>query len=276
MRIFGFIGNRPDVGARVLGLSPGVLRVHSGPGQPVGWGVGFYQHGEVLLRRRPLDERETIDLAEFTENVRSDTLVGDVRRATTGTPTTENTHPFRYHHWLFAHSGTISGFERLRERLLESQPDFLRRNVRGDTDTECLFYLFLSFLHDAGHLRQEEIAPEHARTALQSALSLVDRMSAEEGHTANDADVLLTNGEFLMALHRGESLMGYRVIDGRGDVEQLLGDETHRKIRIPNIESTRFCMIASDLERLPEGWQKLESGSVLTMTRTADPVGESV
>ncbi len=276
MRIFGFIGNRPDVGARVLGLSPGVLRAHSGPGQNVGWGVGFYQHGEVLLRRRPLDERDTIDLAEFTENVRSDTLVGDVRRATTGTPTTENTHPFRYHHWLFAHSGTIGGFDALRDRLLESQPNFLRRNVRGETDTECLFYLFLSFLHDAGHLRDEQTTPEHTRSALQAALSLVDRMSAEEGHAPNDADVLVTNGEFLMALHRGESKMAYRVVNGRSDVEGLLGDETHRKIRIPNIESTRFCIIASNLERIPEGWIELPSGSVLTMTRTEDPVREPV
>ena len=28
-------------------------------------------------------------------------------------------------------TGTIVGFERLRSRLLESQPEFLRRNVRG-------------------------------------------------------------------------------------------------------------------------------------------------
>jgi len=48
-RMFGFIGNRSDLGARVLELNAGVLRIRREPGVPLGWGIGFYQSGEVLL-----------------------------------------------------------------------------------------------------------------------------------------------------------------------------------------------------------------------------------
>ncbi len=274
MKIFGFIGNRTDIGARVLGLAPGVLRVRGVAGQATGWGVGFYQHGEVLLRRRPLDEREVIDLAEFTENVRTDVLLGDVRRSTTAAPSLENTHPFRYHHWLFAHSGTISGFEKIRPRLLDSQPEFLRRNVRGETDTECLFYLFLSFLHDAGQLRDGTASPAHIRAALRAAMALVDRMSSDEGLGSNAADILVTNGESLVGLHRDGGVMGTRVVRGKPDLEALMGGETHRRIRIPNVETSRFFLVASNLERLPEGWEALPESSLVTATRTEEPVIE--
>ena len=101
-RMFGFIGNRADLGARILELSAPVLRVRRDPNVPLGWGIGFYQSGEVLLRRRPIDERELIDVAEVAESVRTDVMIGHVRRATVGALRTENTHPFRYRSWLFA------------------------------------------------------------------------------------------------------------------------------------------------------------------------------
>ena len=162
-RMFGFIGNRADLGARVLALHADVLKVPVSPGGPMGWGMGFYQAGEVLLRRRPIDEREVIDLTPVVEGMRTDVLIGHVRRPTVGSLRTENTHPFRYRQWLFAQTGTIGGFAALRERLLESQPEFLRRNVRGDTDSELFFYLFLSFIHDAGHLADALVAPDQMR-----------------------------------------------------------------------------------------------------------------
>src|SRR5690606_27245264 len=116
-----------DLGARVLESNRNVLSVRREASEPLGWGLGFYQSGEVLLRRRPIDDREEIDLVEAAEDVRTDVMIGHVRRASIGAHRTENTHPFRYRMWLFAQTGTIGGFDRLRERLLSSQPEFLRR-----------------------------------------------------------------------------------------------------------------------------------------------------
>lgn len=274
-RMFGFIGNRADLGARVLELNAAVLRVTAGSGENLGWGIGFYQSGEVLLRRRPIDERPVIDLAEAAANIRTDVMIGHVRHATVGALRTENTHPFRYRSWLFAQTGTIVGFERLRERLLASQPEFLRRNIRGETDSEMFFYLFLSFLHDAGHLNDVHVAPEHVATALRASISLVDRLSAEEGHAENRGDILVTNGEHMLAIHRNGT-MAYRVVKGRHDVEELLGAESMRNVRIPSIDSTHFTLIASELESIPSGWTPVDGTQIVTLTRTDDPVLEAL
>ncbi len=273
-RMFGFIGNRPDLGARVLELTDDFRRIETNENEPVGWGVGFYQSGEVLLRRRPIDEREHIDLAEVTESVRTDVLLGHVRHATVGSLRTENTHPFRYRQWLFASTGTVQHFESLRDRLLESQPDFLRRNVRGDTDSELFFYMFLSFLHDAGHVHADHVEAEHIRRALKATISLVDRLSAEEGaEEPNTGDVIVTNGEQIVAVHR-DGIMGYRVLKGRHDVEELLGVEGMRQARIPNVDTTRCAVIASGLSSLPERWTDIDARAIVTLTRNDDPMEE--
>ncbi len=272
-RMFGFIGNRSDLGARVLEQNASVLRVRRGDADALGWGVGFYQSGEVLLRRRPIDDRELVDLAEAAGKVRTDVLIGHVRRPTVGGLRTENTHPFRYRMWLFAKTGTIGGFARLRDRLLASQPEFLRRNVRGDTDSELFFYLFLSFLYDAGHLDETHVAPEHVTAALRASVALVDRLSAEEGYPQNSGDVLVTNGEYLVAMHR-DGLMGFRELRGRYDVEELLGEEGVHKARIPSVDSTRFTLLASGLEENPERWTPVKERSMVIATRTDAPIFE--
>jgi glutamine amidotransferase len=197
-------------------------------------------------------------------------LIGHVRHATVGSLRTENTHPFRYRAWLFAHSGTIGGYERLRERLLQAQPEFLRRNVRGETDSELLFYLFLSFLHDAGSLTDGNAVPARVAEALRACVALVDSLSAEEGFPQNSGDILVTNGESMLAVHRNGG-MAYRVLKGRTDVEELLGEEGMRKTRIPSIDSTRFSILASELANLPSGWTAVSDRSIVTLTRSDDP-----
>src|SRR5580698_9847597 len=150
-RLFGIIGNRADLMSRVFAVEGALLRTKA-KGVPLGWGLGFYQGGEVLIRRRPIDEREELDVAALVSDVRADVVIGHVRKATVGVLRTENTHPFRYRQWLFAQTGTVSEFPQIREKLVASVPEFLRGGIRGDTDAEVVFHIFLTCLHDAGLL----------------------------------------------------------------------------------------------------------------------------
>ena len=220
-RLVGFIANRPDLCNRFAAYEERSLRFRGADDQPWGWGVGFFQGGEILLKRRPLDEKHELSVGEMIADVRSDVILTHIRRATVGALRTSNTHPFRYRQWLFASTGTVSGFGELRTKLHKSLPSFLQRSVRGDTDSELLFHLFLSFVHDAGQLDRPVVPPEAAQPPLQKALALLERLSKKEGQEeAARLNVLLATPDYLLASHRGTK-MAYCSLAGREAFEPM-------------------------------------------------------
>src|SRR5260221_4429164 len=196
-RLFGMTGNRPDLGARALASEAELLRARA-KSTPLGWGIGFYQGGEVLMRRRPIDDRPDIDVEKLAADVRADVVVGHVRSATVGALRTENTHPFRYRQWLFAQTGTVAQFDQVRERLIASVPEFLRSGIRGETDSEVMFHVFLSFLHDQGRLSDGLVEAAVVREALRSSIAVVDGMTAEVGGAPGELNLVVSNGEYII------------------------------------------------------------------------------
>lgn len=175
--------------------------------ETAGWGIGFYQADDVLHKKRPTPLREAFQWADVVQDVNSHCLIAQARDATLDNSRAENTHPFRMRQWLFAHSGTIDRFSSIRAQLVESLPDFIRRNIRGETDSEHIFHLFLSFLHDAGQLDATEPRDADVVSATRSTLSLLDRLAAEVGGAPGTINFTLTNGNKLYALRRGSAMM---------------------------------------------------------------------
>lgn len=283
-RLFGLIGNRADLAGRALASEKDALAVHSRNGQ-LGWGIGFYQGGEVLMRRRPIDDHTTIDVAKAAGDVRADLLIGQVRSATVGALRTENTHPFRYRQWLFAQTGTLSSFDSLRERLVASVPEFLRSSIRGETDAEILFYIFLSFLHDAGRLNDATMKPSQVRDALRSCVAVVDTMAAEVGGAPSQINLMASDGEHIFALNRGAQ-MGYRVFAGKGDADALIGDDLGLRRKTPELAQMHFTLLASDFDdefsiaasspAAQSRWKVVPDRAIVTVERGQDPVIESI
>jgi glutamine amidotransferase len=278
-RLFGLIGNRADLASRVFASEKDALAVHSRGGQ-LGWGIGFYQGGEVLMRRRPIDDHATIDVQKVAGDVRADLLVGHVRSATVGSLRTENTHPFRYRQWLFAQTGTLPTFDAIRDRLFASVPEFLRSSIRGETDAEVLFYVFLSFLHDGGRLNDAVTAPSHVRDALRSCVAVVDGMAAEVGGQPSQVNLMVSDGEHLFALHRGAQ-MGYRVFAGKGDADALIGDDLGLRRKTPELAQMHFTLLAGDFDdewsiaastpAAESRWKVVPERSVITVERGHEP-----
>ena len=271
-RLFGIVGNRPDLAAKVLAFEADALRARS-KGAPLGWGLGFYQGGEVLMRRRPIDDRPELDVAKLAGDVRADLLVGHVRHATVGSLRTENTHPFRYRQWLFAQTGTVSEFDQVRDRLVASVPEFLRSGIRGETDAEVLFHVFLSFLHDASLLNNGVVDAEQVHEAMRSCLAVVDGMTSEVGGPAAQLNIIVSNGDYLVAIHRSDAPMRLRVFSGSADADLVIGDDAALRRKVPEIGRTHFSMAASDFDdAVPNGrWKAVPDCAIVTMPRDVDP-----
>src|SRR5262245_64588394 len=65
-RVLALVGNRPDVCGVAAKKYAHLLKVET-QGKALGWGMGFYQAGEALLRRRQLEDREVSEIAALND-----------------------------------------------------------------------------------------------------------------------------------------------------------------------------------------------------------------
>ena len=265
-RLIGYMANRTDRLADALRDEEDAIGPASGPDAD-SWGIGFYQGGEVLHKKRPRTEQsasaamEPLSWREVAGNVRSDCAIIHFRTATVGDYRSENTHPFRMRQWLFAHNGTVNGFDAIREALLEPMPDFLRRNIRGTTDSEHVFHSLLSFLHDGGQLDNPDIDSKIVLGAMRSTIALIDRLSSEVGAPEATLDLLLTNGRQMVGVRRG-SPMHYVVRDVQGEA------------RSP-ASTLRYVMLVGNgpigtRPEVPPDYRSLKSGEAIVIGRELD------
>ena len=123
--------------------SDSIGRAHSD-----GWGIACYENGSPHLERRALAAFEDLYFSSTAERVYAKTVVAHIRLATVGQPKIENCHPFQVGVWTFAHNGTITAIDTLRESLQQELRPPLRHELRGDTDSELFFLWMMSRLLD--------------------------------------------------------------------------------------------------------------------------------
>ncbi len=210
-RLFAYVANDPDRVRCAMHSAKRLLVAKAEPGVTYdSWGIGFYQ-GEVLLQRRPKTPVEPVDFYEIARELRTDCIVGHVRAGTVGQPKSENTHPFRFRSWLFAHHGTLPAYEKIEAPLAEQIPDFLRRNIRGQTDSEALFHLILAELHEDNLLDDGNVATPALRAAMQRALARVKALAGPEATAAAEMALVMTNGRVLVATRHGRPVHALKI-----------------------------------------------------------------
>jgi ergothioneine biosynthesis protein EgtC len=117
------------------------------------------------------------NLRQLARVTRSGCVLAHVRAATSGLSVSEtNCHPFTAGPYAFMHNGDVSGFRKIRRRLLDSLSEPAFHAVLGSTDSEHLFGLFLDRI-GAQPVRDE---PGHAlaRALAQTIRDVVDMSRA--------------------------------------------------------------------------------------------------
>jgi glutamine amidotransferase len=111
-----------------------------------GFGVGWYEDGQPPRTYRSTHPAwNDRNLRELAAGISSPLFLAHIR-ASTGTAIQEtNTHPFRYGQWLWMHNGAIREFTRVKRDLLLAVDSSLFPSIEGTTDSECMFFLALTF-----------------------------------------------------------------------------------------------------------------------------------
>jgi predicted glutamine amidotransferase len=258
-RLIGYMANRADR------LRQAFLHEHDAiAGLPAdqrgAWGIGFYQGDEVLHKKQPAPNGEPVEWTSIAQNLKTDCAIAHVRQATVGGFSVDNTHPFRLRQWLFAHVGTIPRFEEIRESLRAELPDFLRRNIRGSSDSELFFHLILAGLHSRNQLDQAAPTESSLLEAIGDAVSSIDKRVGD-AHSQMMLNMILCNGRAMYALRRGGAFGYVLRKDIRDDAEP-----THERPR-PGSPALTYVMLVAGGQQVPAGYQDLAEASVAIVSR---------
>ncbi len=75
-------------------------------------------------------------------------LIGHLRNkgSCDGNVDINNVHPFLFNNYAFVHNGFINNFSNCKEKILANIDSKFQNEVKGETDTEHIFYLLLTFI----------------------------------------------------------------------------------------------------------------------------------
>ncbi len=203
-RLFGFRSVIPSQVHRSLLAAENALGVQSNQ-HPDGWGVAFYVDGAPHITRSPEFALGDQLFHRLSGVVSSETVLAHVRKATQGSRTVLNCHPFQYGRWVFAHNGDIPAFERHRPALLGEIAPRLRRFVLGDTDSEVLFFIVLSHLAANGPLARRHAVSDVA-DAVRTTVERVREICDGEGEERCLLTMVVADGDTMVATHGGKEL----------------------------------------------------------------------
>lgn len=194
---------------RLLLETPNCLRSLSHEHQH-GWGIALYVGDRPVVVRGTLPAHEDREFEDVGRSAEGDCVLAHVRKASVGAVRRENCHPFHFARWVFMHNGTVRGFETLRPELERAiAPGYLGL-VRGDTDSERCFALFLTRLEALGAL---ELPPvEVIACALAQTIATVRALSPDP---ATALTLLAADGASLVGVRSGDRELCFAHETGR-------------------------------------------------------------
>lgn len=135
-----------------------------------GFGVGFYT--DPKLGPEPCVFTSTIpawnceNLERLASKTCSKLIFAHVRATTEGSLADNNCHPFQHHSLMWMHNGAVGGWNCIKRTLASSLSDKWFLKVKGGTDSEWSFALFLDLLEKEGVDPSSDAGPEGFGQAL--------------------------------------------------------------------------------------------------------------
>lgn len=142
--------------------------------------------------------------------IRSDCLFAHVRAASEGVVSEANCHPFHYQRYLMMHNGGVPQFGRIKRALVDRLDEDLYLWIRGQTDSEHVFALFMQMVRD------------HPKTQVCERLDAVDLAECFQRTFDTLEAMLHQRGIFAAAA------FNMMVTDGIGVVGTRYGTDPHQ------------------------------------------------
>ena len=272
-RLYGFVANEPTKVDCSLVFSQNALMQqsrmdHVGKDHTDGWGIAIYQNGRPVIEKQATAAHDDHLFSLTAEKSWAQTVIAHVRRATVGPVSIQNTHPFVFEQWTFAHNGTVTGFDELKAELEQETDPRLQALRVGTTDSEQYFYWLLTQIERAGLADSPGFGQQIDRTTrfLSETVAELDRRCREVAPDRTPRlNFLLTDGQAMLACRWNRTLY---MIERNGIYDCEICGIPH----IHHHETIKHPAVAIASEPVThEPWQEVPNHSVAAVFREGSP-----
>jgi len=250
-RLFGLIANKA-VDVKFSFLKADLSFKELGLKNPHGWGICFYENGNPKIFKEPKSIEKSKKSYGIIEQKISNLFISHVRRSSGTDIKYENSHPFRYKKWIFAHNGTIDIKNQMKEQLL---PKFIKL-LKGETDSEIFFYLIMQSI-------------EQNKDIIEGIKEIIRFIKENKGSNTTSSNFLLTNGEKIyilrMAFKRKKNYTLYYLNRDPESFKEMkyLSKETRLLIRSKSLSGEKAIIICSEKLTYDENWIQIPNGTLI-------------
>ena len=178
-RLFAFIADHRDWLGCIVSHRPQALDAAARSGR--GWSLVFCQDGDVLLRSHPESRGADEGFLEIIRSTRTRAVLGHLSSRDPEGPHVLEAMALRSMGWIFAQDVETDGFEKVREKVRRSIPDFLARTMKTRGEAEHLFTLILAFLYDSGKLSDPDLPAAELVRGVANALRMLGEIYPPAG-----------------------------------------------------------------------------------------------
>ncbi len=254
-RLFGLITNK-EVNVEFSFLKADLPFKDLSKRNPHGWGIGYYKNENAKIQKQPIPAFDSKKFQEIARSIKSEMFISHVRYSTQGELTPENTHPFKYENWIFAHNGNID----IRDKLLESLNSKFKNAIKGETDSEVFFYWLLQNIEDQNNLYD----------GIKESISFIQ---SNRGNKTTSINFILLNGEKLIALRKAfQRIYKYSLYylcrkPDKMEPIKFHSKETRQLITSKNLEGEEAVLVCSEPLTEEENWIELSNNQLLMVKR---------
>ncbi len=171
-----------------------------------GLGVGWYapQFGpEPGLYRSVIPAWSDDNFTRLSKKISSGCFFAHIRDASDGMPVNQlNCHPFQIGNYLWMHNGKVSKFLKIKRALLNILSDEFYLGIRGNTDSEHIFALFLHLYAQA----QGESKKQRMISGMLETVSTLNELTDKVGERGRSHyNFAFTDGEEIIVTRYADS-----------------------------------------------------------------------
>ncbi|KAI1438876.1 N-terminal nucleophile aminohydrolase [Xylaria sp. CBS 124048] len=201
------------------------LDTRRGQNNADGFGIGFYTDPKLgaapCLFTSTIPAWNCTNLHRIASKTASRLVFAHVRATTEGSLTEDNCHPFYHNSLMWMHNGGLGGWKYIKRRLGERLHDKWYLNVKGSTDSEWAFALFLDRLERLGVNPSSQpkngFSPSLLRRAMLQTIEVINELTLGIPESTVQLEDVDTRSLLNFAVTDGHSIICTRYVSSKTD-----------------------------------------------------------